>query len=883
MMWTDEEEAVLNKRDSIELSKGATERKIKPRKGKKDRNKTMVDEGSAQRDEESKSLTCPSNDEFSYDPETMAREVGTEEVNKTSEESSTSVRDLQRDLSPQERTSKKFLPLIKSLRLSFAHCWMRVLLSFQNGCHISKSKKVLLLSSFCTTLVICISLKLRWTGNNDGSYREDSITSDVHIPYPPSNINEICTTPHVTLYSGRKECERACKPWVNLDRSTSCMKMDNNICEKYASCEILTATHSVTTYYGSSYNQYQYGHVPPASVELEVACSVSSNGDIMNSDQCNNLCQPGICCLLEGSANCYAKNEINCDGFSPCVAASDLFIDYSGNLQLSPSNLNQVCSKSNVDNYEGHTACLNMCQAALCCIGLGSDCASISTEECKTYSICKNVWSTTSAGSESSVDDFAVELVGKVPLPIDALCSVEVMGVKSRLEHCDKACSSASCCWETGLGNCFDSNELACLDYKSCPGFGKNGGVVDVPVPEENLTDLCSESNILSALKASDECRNVCALGSCCFDEGSKNCQTQFEEECDLYQPCLNLPSDSLNAVVPSPLSVICSEQNIVTYEGRRSCEISCAPGYCCFSGDEDRCSASNEKNCRAYEACAVLIVLDAAPLELEVVCSEKSLATVSGSVECVEMCIPSSCCFDETSSCRLLNESQCKSWIACKNTPNSQNVYEDSPLAQTCSSSQIGTTNGLLNCKSECKQSACCYLEGSDSCYTESEELCLEYEYYCKSVLLGDVTSLPSDAYNPIDEELSTVARMCTQVNFETEEGRIGCEDECKKADCCEKTQENSCYTENTKLCDEYIRACGAVPKLHSTFNIPKPHADLLVLCSKSSTSSFEGLTLCKQGCEASTCCREPHKENCRDVNKDVCDAYKPCEILFN
>ena len=54
-------------------------------------------------------------------------------------------------------------------------------------------------------------------------------------------------------------------------------------------------------------------------------------------------------------------------------------------------------------------------------------------------------------------------------------------------------------------------------------------------------------------------------------------------------------------------MSVICSEQNIVTYEGRRSCEISYAPEYCCFSGDEDRCSASNEKNCRAYEACAIV------------------------------------------------------------------------------------------------------------------------------------------------------------------------------------------------------------------------------------------------------------------------------------
>jgi len=76
---------------------------------------------------------------------------------------------------------------------------------------------------------------------------------------------------------------------------------------------------------------------------------------------------------------------------------------------------------------------------------------------------------------------------------------------------CILACQQGLCCFPSVLGNgsltdsCFVGNEERCLDYSLCLnlagvalviGGDIPANVTDPPVPEQNLTDLCSESSV---------------------------------------------------------------------------------------------------------------------------------------------------------------------------------------------------------------------------------------------------------------------------------------------------------------------------------------------------------------------------------------------------
>lgn len=150
----------------------------------------------------------------------------------------------------------------------------------------------------------------------------------------------------------------------------------------------------------------------------------------------------------------------------------------------------------------------------------------------------------------------------------------------------------------------------------------KNTNATMVPMPEGNVSSLCSKAYIDTS--SDSECVKICAAGECCTETAVESCFADNVETCQLYSPCeiltqgngtdatQNITNTSVATISPpdtslGDISSLCSKEYIDRVS-RLECTSICSSGACCLPSAIDYCFADNQNICKLYSPCMILI-----------------------------------------------------------------------------------------------------------------------------------------------------------------------------------------------------------------------------------------------------------------------------------
>ena len=280
---------------------------------------------------------------------------------------------------------------------------------------------------------------------------------------------------------------------------------------------------------------------------------------------------------------------------------SELISDFDGIIPSPPFGLGEICAKQHISSdKEAAEECERLCSVGLCCVGLGleSNCAFTDEADCRAYKHqCATVWPDEAYDNDSSV--LPVEVVST---PFESVCSAADQG--SLADVCDELCNEvASCCWDTGPGNCLEYNHATCHDYSNCEGYVAAAGgkkrTADPILPNDDLEMLCTAPHVLHPHGVKD-CKDACSGGSCCLLDESNEAYCGDRPVCSHYEVCSNLPYDEwARQDVPSPIEYICSNERLDSPDGREACSEACESGRCCWDDSESySCFADDPSAC---------------------------------------------------------------------------------------------------------------------------------------------------------------------------------------------------------------------------------------------------------------------------------------------
>mmetsp|Transcript_42734 Transcript_42734/g.129823 ORF Transcript_42734/g.129823 Transcript_42734/m.129823 type:complete len:1180 (-) Transcript_42734:176-3715(-) len=682
------------------------------------------------------------------------------------------------------------------------------------------------------------------------------------VPLPPAHINEICDYSNLAGSEDmRAECEEVCRPasccWAP-DAESSCFQSQEKMCGRYSSCGDLVDLSVDMDSDGGPGMQHQPRPgdtiVPDPPERLPEYCALTSgqpgSPEAQGADHgtCLDYCRPASCCLERGP-NLSCKSNIHNAGsckfysvYCSNLPSSELISDYDGRIPSPPKGLVELCDAGMVSSdADAYDECDRLCSPGLCCVGLGLevDCLFTDREDCRSYEeACESVWPAEAFG-DGYFDDGEV-----VPTPLANICNEAALRTDEGRALCDDVCRSASCCWESGLGNCAGYNDATCPDYSLCPAFRATrvedglDSAKSAPVPMQPLDNLCSISSILH-LEGLDACKAACALGSCCFetpddgDVGSgKSCSS--DPTCSLYQVCSKLPYEEWSTrEVPSPLEYICHPNNLIDDMGKSRCFEVCQPGSCCWADGLDSCFEDDPGRCYQYDPCRANLNIPPAPSTLAETC-DFGFSNDREKVECMQACQPAACCWGEGGNenkesyglCYDANDFTCDEYLSHCDTVKSDLHYGMgpdpyiSPVAKACSTRSLQTDLGIRKCREECEPAWCCVAEDPLNCYDSNPVFCAKYAPICGPMLTSDL--LYEDDYEKVkDGDLTPIDIICSMKSIMTVAGRRNCEEMCSFAECCFSPGEDgsNCRDENEQYCVE-MNACNVLGR------IPAPDA---------------------------------------------------------
>ena len=452
-------------------------------------------------------------------------------------------------------------------------------------------------------------------------------TRDVDAILPRTNLEQLCTAPHVLHPDGVKDCKDACLDGgcCLLDESNDAYCGDRPVCSHYEVCSNLP------------YDEWARQDVPSP---IEYICSNERLDTPGGREACSEACESGRCCWDDSeSYSCFADDPSAC-----CKCTISIFTMFVRNLIIflmqfffvldkstdeydacrantfvpsAPSNLPKVCADAN--NPASKALCLRMCQPAACCFegkmttGTGL-CEVANLYTCSEYDgPCDNVL---------DMMDYGLGQRSAVT-PVVQACSQKSLQTDVGIQSCRKQCSDAWCCVVDDPSlSCFESNPLFCAAYAPVCGPLLSSDVLYSDIKDKskataNPIDLvCSIKNILSA-DGRAQCEAECSYAACCKESGRWSCQDKSEEYCEEMKACDVLErvdrAKSANVGVEVPhaagnINDLCSKQAIMSFSGRSECDKACIPGLCCFDADESTsCRSTNQVACNSYEACSIM------------------------------------------------------------------------------------------------------------------------------------------------------------------------------------------------------------------------------------------------------------------------------------
>eukprot|EP00581_Thalassiosira_minuscula_P016965 CAMPEP_0183713304 /NCGR_PEP_ID=MMETSP0737-20130205/8180_1 /TAXON_ID=385413 /ORGANISM="Thalassiosira miniscula, Strain CCMP1093" /LENGTH=1480 /DNA_ID=CAMNT_0025942067 /DNA_START=132 /DNA_END=4571 /DNA_ORIENTATION=+ len=355
----------------------------------------------------------------------------------------------------------------------------------------------------------------------------------------------------------------------------------------------------------------------------------------------------------------------------------------------------------------------------------------------------------------------------------------------------------------------------------------------------------------------------------------------------------------------------------------RASCISACKSGLCCFSkvlgysSWLSPCFDGNEGKCLKYSPCLVLVKeetggisvteniattsnatsdVDKGPpvptQNLTALCSQESIFTLAGLVECAMACKAGHCCIAQgnNSSCYAEHPEICDSYQPCDTLePKEQNVVTainhmkeeiiipppaPANLTAVCSLESLGSGVAAgTDCLQLCQPGKCCSAHKWENGSLYQNDACFEKDANVSQATLEKVNDI-CDTYKPcynldlLSPPPNNLNEICTEGNNSTAKD---CASICSAVSCCfsgltsyddnSNSTNNfppSCYAHFKDTCNGYAPYC-APPTLEPTASpmktIPLPPTDFSVLCTFSRD-------FCKEACKEASCCFEPLPE---------------------
>ena len=182
--------------------------------------------------------------------------------------------------------------------------------------------------------------------------------------------------------------------------------------------------------------------------------------------------------------------------------------------------------------------------------------------------------------------------------------------------------------------------------------------------------------------------------------------------------------------------------------------------------------------------------------------------------------------------------------------------------LDATCSDSSLETPAGYLDCLSTCHHGSCCVSlrsaqfggEGEfgstsvpsiQSCRDSHADICDAYEPCLKLWEAGHT------------DPVQIVKDVCTKKSVVTTEGRDQCESLCRSRSCCFAQDDRNCRVDNKNWCEEYSACEVLIDERPSTSTInydgsSEPKADE---CDQSKITTSISLLMCEESCMLAAC----------------------------
>jgi hypothetical protein len=614
-------------------------------------------------------------------------------------------------------------------------------------------------------------------GSEYGDERKYILPSKV-----PKNLQSVCSPLSIQSEEGYDKCLELCYP-------SHCCSYESN---SQLSC--LNDYRSECEQYRSSCQHLDHARSKQSGMQVDQVCSIQS---LMTHDgvkACQDICEPFQCCFNKDRDIKCNISESLCFEHGACVASTNSLDNVLNSYEEATEFVNQACN--DLSTYEGQTKCSSICNQASCCFVTDSLWKRSCNLPCNQYTACSSLYGPIQAnnpslyGSNVSVYD-----------QIEHTCDLKKLETLHGIRSCLEICEHHLCCLSGPQNGCSTMNSVGCDEYHACwPLLQSING--DKKSPSES----CSLRYIQA--HGSLECLHSCSENLCCLLDARFQSSCASDNECSTtFKPCSILApkkSEMEETDFLEQIQKFCTTSTLETALGIRECERLCSKRRCCFTSNAGNCKSLEPLYCDQVKSCDLLtdyitvypnsktyipqsdgiVASNFLTDELDIICRETNLLTLSGYHNCYEQCYFHLCCFSKDAGLKCTNDLDCSQFAPCKTLVNTSGNIDHHLLDDSCSESSVGTSSGLEECRRHCAPFLCCFQDPDlpSSCiHWYGEKICAEMEP-CRIL----TSSFNNTLYKEDPYQVALINNYCSQDSTSNSVLASKCMLHCRKRACC-------------------------------------------------------------------------------------------------
>ena len=586
--------------------------------------------------------------------------------------------------------------------------------------------------------------------------------TDVNIPLPPVNIDDLCSEENLSLQEGLIECFGVCSAaFCCTSDDDNCYASNTANCDLYEECLnlLFLPTPSPSNSPANSIDDSFEIQPPPDNLE-----SICAGEAAFTSSDCRVICERAADCYNAVTSSLLDPSW--CALFTPCLVYQNL----EGPTKAPSNNTAILKACAVVGSGDSDGACEDLCLEGACCfLDPNEDAAcSSNTNFCEYYLPCNVFY------DEDTEEKF--NATGNSTLLKDLCDPILVSNDTEAWQECAKACLDGECCYldDDDKDSCLNRTDF-CAEYSACH-------VLSAISPGNNtifIEQECLPENGQSFNETNAACEWLCMEAMCCFivddDAGSCANETDF---CKFFENCEIIFGRNDTLAIPSP-----SPSSLITPGNDTNPVVSEPPSQTLSGGEEPAPSASLVPTSENDTYSPSVSETPSLSPDIEDVCNVTNVAVNDGRQACIDICVAGGCCFLDTAidlSCKdqvnfcayyqpcaslfganptatLVTESP--SSVAPSVTPlsNKTTGVLNSILDVACSADSVLTPAGLRECTGLCAEGSCCRVDGSSTETCRDQVAFCSYYVACSSVepARADVAGDPEISMDPFEGPL--------------------------------------------------------------------------------------------------------------------------------